>query len=41
LIITDLPNETKLFTPEEKYKHMLSKNEDLGKLRQEFNLDFD
>jgi len=26
---------------EEKFKHLLSKNEDLGKLKQEFNLDFE
>ena len=41
LIITELPDETKLYTVEEKYRHMLSKNEDLGKLKQEFNLDLD
>ena len=30
-----------LYTSREKYEHMLKKNPDLGKLRQEFNLDLD
>ncbi len=30
-----------LYTPEEKYDHMLKKNPDLGKLKERFNLDFE
>ncbi len=30
-----------LYTPEEKYKHMLKKNPELGKLKERFNLDFE
>lgn len=42
LIITDLEEENnKLYTSEDKFKHMLSKNEDLNKLKQEFNLDLE
>ena len=39
LIISDIEVENnKLYTSEDKFKHMLSKNENLGKLKQEFNL---
>ena len=31
----------KLYTPDEKYNYLLKKNPALGKLKQEFNLDFD
>lgn len=42
LIITDIEAENdKLYTIEDKYNHMLSKNDNLGKLKQEFNLDLD
>jgi DNA polymerase-3 subunit gamma/tau len=42
LIITELEAENnKLYTTEDKFKHMLSKNESLGKLKQEFNLDLE
>ncbi len=42
LIITDLQEENnKLYTTEDKFKHMLAKNESLGKLKQEFNLDLE
>jgi len=42
LIITDLEEENnKLYTSEDKFKHMLSKNKDLNKLKQEFNLDLE
>ncbi len=42
LIITDLEEENnKLYTSEDKFKHMLSKNENLIKLKQEFNLDLE
>ncbi|MCK5170118.1 MAG: hypothetical protein KAQ75_09570, partial [Bacteroidales bacterium] len=42
LVITDLEEENnKLYTSEDKFKHMLSKNEDLNKLKQEFNLDLE
>jgi len=42
LIITELKEENnKLYTTEDKFKHMLSKNENLGKLKQEFNLDLE
>lgn len=42
LIIADLEVENnKLYTSEDKFKHMLLKNEDLGKLKQEFNLDLE
>ena len=41
LIVSESESESKLYTSEEKFKHMLSKNEDLGKLKQEFNLDFE
>jgi DNA polymerase-3 subunit gamma/tau len=33
--------QVKLYTSEEKYEHMLKKNPDLGKLKQDFNLDFE
>ena len=42
LIITELEEENnKLYTTEDKFKHMLEKNQDLGKLKQEFNLDLE
>jgi len=42
LIITELEEENnKLYTAEDKYKYLLSKNENLGKLKQEFNLDLE
>ena len=42
LIITDIEAENnKLYTSEDKYNHMLSKNDNLGKLKQEFNLDLE
>ncbi len=42
LIVTDLEQDSKkLYTAEDKFKHMLSKNENLGKLKQEFNLDLE
>ena len=42
LIITEVEAENnKLYTIEDKYNHMLSKNENLGKLKQEFNLDLE
>lgn len=43
LIITDPGEEdnNKLYTAEDKFKHMLSKNENLNKLKQEFNLDLE
>ena len=42
LIITEIEEDTnKLYTSEDKFKHMLSKNENLGKLKQEFNLDIE
>jgi len=41
LIMNESVQESKLYTSEEKFKHLLSKNENLGKLKQEFNLDFE
>ncbi|MDK2978215.1 MAG: polymerase subunit gamma/tau [Bacteroidales bacterium] len=42
LIITELEDDSnKLYTSEDKFKHMLTKNENLGKLKQEFNLDLE
>ena len=42
LIITELEEENnKLYTAEDKFKYLLSKNENLGKLKQEFNLDLE
>jgi DNA polymerase-3 subunit gamma/tau len=42
LIITDIEEDSKkLYTAEDKFKHMLSKNENLSKLKQEFNLDLE
>jgi DNA polymerase III subunit gamma/tau len=41
LIVNESVQESKLYTAEEKFKHLLSKNVDLGKLKQEFNLDFE
>ncbi len=38
---TDDDEQIKLYTSEEKYEHMLKKNPDLGKLKQDFNLDFE
>lgn len=35
------PEQSSLYTPEEKYDHMLKKNPDLGKLKERFNLDFE
>ena len=33
--------QNSLYTPEEKYEHMLKKNPELGKLKERFNLDFE
>ena len=41
LIMNESVQESKLYTSEEKFKHLLSINENLGKLKQEFNLDFE
>ena len=42
LIISEVEEENnKLYTAEDKFKHMLSKNQDLNKLKQEFNLDLE
>ena len=42
LNITDIEVENnKLYTSEDKFNHMLSKNEDLEKLKKEFNLDLE
>jgi DNA polymerase-3 subunit gamma/tau len=42
LIITENEDENnKLYTIEDKFKHMLEKNDALGKLKQEFNLDLE
>jgi DNA polymerase-3 subunit gamma/tau len=41
LIMDESVQESKLYTSEEKFKHLLSKNEELGRLKQEFNLDFE
>ncbi len=42
LIITDLEEENnKLYTTEDKFNHMLTKNQDLAKLKKEFNLDLE
>lgn len=42
LIISDNEEENnKLYTSEDKFKHMLSKNDNLIKLKQEFNLDLE
>ncbi|MBU8893548.1 MAG: DNA polymerase III subunit gamma/tau [Bacteroidales bacterium] len=42
LILTDNEEDNnKLYTAEDKYKHMLSKNENLNNLKQEFNLDIE
>jgi DNA polymerase-3 subunit gamma/tau len=42
LIISDNEEETnKLYTSDDKFKHMLSKNDNLIKLKQEFNLDLE
>jgi len=42
LTISDVEEETKkLYTAEDKFKHMLSKNEHLNTLKQEFNLDLE
>lgn len=42
LIITDLEEENnKLYTTEDKFNHMLSKNQNLAKLKKEFNLDLE
>ncbi len=42
LIISEAEEENnKLYTAEDKFKHMLSKNQDLNKLKQEFNLDLE
>lgn len=42
LIVTDVQeNSNKLYTAEDKFKHMISKNETLNKLKQEFNLDLE
>ena len=42
LILTDNEDDNnKLYTAEDKYKHMLSKNENLNNLKQEFNLDIE
>ncbi len=42
LIMSDKEEENnKLYTAEDKFKHMISKNVDLNKLKQEFNLDLE
>ena len=42
LIISEVEEENnKLYTAEDKFKHMLSKYQDLNKLKQEFNLDLE
>ncbi|MFP4025069.1 MAG: DNA polymerase III subunit gamma/tau [Thiohalospira sp.] len=42
LIINDLQDDSnKLYTSEDKFKHMISKNDTLNKLKQEFNLDLE
>src|SRR6056297_980971 len=42
IIVTEIEEDTsKLYTSEDKFKHMLSKNENLAKLKQEFNLDIE
>ncbi|MGE0088801.1 MAG: DNA polymerase III subunit gamma/tau [Bacteroidales bacterium] len=41
LIMDESVQESKLYTSEEKFKHLLAKNEELGRLKQEFNLDFE
>jgi DNA polymerase-3 subunit gamma/tau len=42
LLITDLEEENnKLYTTEDKFNHMLAKNQDLAKLKKEFNLDLE
>ncbi len=41
LLMDESVQESKLYTSEEKFKHLLSKNEELGRLKQEFNLDFE
>ncbi|KPK86581.1 MAG: hypothetical protein AMS27_04630 [Bacteroides sp. SM23_62_1] len=41
VVKTGVSNKTKLYTSEEKYEHMLKKNPGLGKLKQDFNLDFE
>jgi DNA polymerase-3 subunit gamma/tau len=42
LVISDKEEENnKLYTSEDKFKHMLSKNDDLNNLKQEFNLDLE
>jgi DNA polymerase-3 subunit gamma/tau len=39
--IEEQENQNRLFTAEEKLKHMIAKNPALGKLKQQFNLDFE
>ncbi|NOQ27185.1 MAG: DNA polymerase III subunit gamma/tau [Bacteroidales bacterium] len=42
LIISDIEEENnKLYTSEDKLKHMIAKNDNLNKLKQEFNLDLE
>lgn len=42
LIINEIEEENnKLYTAEDKFNHMISKNKDLGNLKKEFNLDLD
>ena len=39
--ITEQSDKNILYTPEDKYKHLLAKNPSLGKLKQQFNLDLE
>jgi DNA polymerase III subunit gamma/tau len=39
--ISEVENQNMLYTSEEKFKHLLSKNPSLGNLKQQMNLDFD
>jgi len=40
-IISGNEQGSRLYLPEDRYKHMAEKNPDLEKLKQQFNLDFD
>jgi DNA polymerase-3 subunit gamma/tau len=41
IIISEFEQQNMLYTAEEKYRHLVSKNPTLGKLKQQMNLDFD
>lgn len=41
LRISEVEEGNRLYTPEDKYKHMLAKNPALGKLKKQFNLDLE